>query len=242
MTRAAPLLCLLLTGCAGSGGARWYAPATWFSHAPAAAADKAEKKEDTARTAVVKAAQKSSHETALALASAPSSRPVAVAADTNASTVALLDQAAGPLTAEEVAKLRATVAGLLSENAAVRAQAEATRAREQESIADVSAKLARAEQASSTAAEKLRAAFERENALANDLRAQRALLWIAGGVAVLLAAGWLYAQLALGGIPKAVGAGLTALRAKHPDAAALATEVFDSYLNRGEQAAIRKAT
>ena len=231
---------LLCSGCASGGGARWFAPSTWWSHAPAEAADKAEKREDNARVAVVKAAQKSTHETALALAAAPASRPVAVASDSNASAVSLLDQAAGPLTAEESARLRATVAGLLSENSAVRAQAEATRKAEQESIADVSAKLARAEQASSTAAEKLRAAFERENALANDLRAQRAALWIAGAVALLLAAGWIYAQVALGGLPRAFAGGLNALRAKGVIPPIGEPNVFDSFLNRNEQQRIAR--
>ena len=77
--------------------------------------------------------------------------------------------------------------------------------------------------------------------LANELRGQRALLWIAGGVAVLLAAGWLYAQLALGGISGAAGKMLRDLRASNPAVADVVTPLFDSYTNRSEQTRIRKA-
>ena len=245
MTRCgavALLVALLFSGCSTSStGARWYAPATWFSHKPADTVDATAAKEDKARVAVIKSAQRATHETALALASAPPSRPVAVATSTNADAVTLLDQAAGPLTAAEAAQLRATVAGLLSDNSKLREAAEAVRAKEQRSVAEVSAALAQAEVKSEAAEAKLRAAFDRENALANELRGQRALVWIAGGVAVLLAAGWLYAQLALGGIPGAAGKVLRDLRASNPAVADAVTPLFDSYLNRHEQARIRKA-
>jgi hypothetical protein len=59
---------------------------------------------------------------------------------------------------------------------------------------------------------------------------------------VLLAAGWLYAQLALGGIPGAAGKVLRDLRASNPSVADVVTPLFDSYLNRHEQDRIRKAT
>lgn len=233
-------LVLPLSGCATGSSAKWYAPATWFSAAPAAKLDRAISTEETARHAVIRSAQKSAHTTAAALASAPASRPVALATETNTATVALLDQAAGPMQADELSRLRATVAGLLSDNADLRARAEAQRAADARSIGEVSAALAKAEAASEAAASKLRIAFDRENALANELRGQRALLWIAGGVALLLAAGWLYARFALGGIPGAVGRGMAALRARNPAAAMAATEVFDSLLNRDEQRRIAK--
>ena len=233
-------LSLLLTGCAGSG-AKWYAPATWWSHAPADKVDKALSKEESARHAVVKAAQRSAHSTAIALASAPDSRPVEVATSSNNEAVALLDQAAGPLEAKEVAALRTTIGGLLSENAEIRAKAEAQRARDAKGIAEVSAALAKAEAASQEAAAKLRIAFERENQLANELRSQRALFWIACGIALLLALAWLYVRFALGGIPNAIGRGLADLRARNPQAGQLATEIFDQLLNRHEQARIAKA-
>lgn len=59
---------LAAAGCVSTGtGAKWYAPATWFSGAPAAAADKASAKQDAAREAAVKAAQRAAHETGEAL-------------------------------------------------------------------------------------------------------------------------------------------------------------------------------
>jgi hypothetical protein len=241
MRTLAAVAILSLTGCTTAPGSKWYAPATWFSHAPADRVDRAQDKEEVARHAVVKAAQRSAHSTAAALAVAPASRPVAVAADSNASAVALLDQAAGPMEAQDLASLRATVAGLLSENAEIRAKAEAQRATEARTIGEVSAALAKAEAKSEEAAGKLRTAYERENALANELRSQRALFWIAVAVAALVAAGWLYARFALGGIPNAVGAGLARLRATNPQAGELATNIFDQLLNRHEQERISRA-
>lgn len=69
-------------------------------------------------------------------------------------------------------------------------------------------------------------------------------LWKTLGLMALLAlVGFgLYAwvQFKFGGIPKALGAGLAELRSKHPEAGALATAIFDTNLNRHEQAAIAK--
>jgi hypothetical protein len=235
------VICLALSGCAsGTSGVKWWAPSTYFSHAPADKVDRAVSKEDAAREGVIKAAQKTAHETSIALAEAPQSRPVDVAVDSNASTVALLDQAAGPLSAGELSKLRATVTGLLSENAKIRAEAEKQRAKEQRDIAGLSAALAKAETASETAKESLRKAFERENALANELRAQKAAIWIVGALAVILAAGWIYARIALGGIPSAIGMAMSDLKVKHPDVAKLVAPIYKGYLNRSEQAEIAR--
>ena len=237
----AAFLILTLAGCQGGTGARWYAPATWFSSAPADSVDRATVREDKARNEVVKAAQRTAHETGFALAAAPASSAVAAASDFNASTIALLDQAEGPLQAGDLGKLRKVVAGLLSENADLRKTAEAERDREKRHIASLASTLATAEQKSDTAAAELRRAFDRENALANELRSQRALFWIACAVAVLLAIGWLYVRFALGGVPGAIGRGFASLRASNPAAADLATTAFDSFLNRHEQERIAKA-
>jgi hypothetical protein len=239
-TLAIPLF-LFLTGCANSGsGVKWYAPATWFSHAPADKVDKTAALEDKARSAVIKRAQVSAHETSLALAAAPDSRPVEVARETSGETVVLLDQAAGSLDAATAQKLRTTIAGLLSERAEIRAEAEKARKKEQEVVASVSAKLAEATSRSQKAEADLRAAFERENALANELRAQRALFWIACGVAILLSAGWLYVKMTLGGVPSAIGAAMSELKMKHPDLAKQVAPFYQKYLNRNEQMLIAR--
>jgi len=227
-----------LSGCATGTGAHWYAPATWFSHAPAAAVDKAEGKVDTARENAVKAAQKAVHETGTALAAAPASRPVEVATESNATASALLDQAAGPLTAAELAAIRAQIAGLLSDNAALRAEAEKARSSERDTAAVLGDKLAAAESARTAAEKSLRTAFDRENALANELRTQQALFWIAATLALLGAVAYLYVRYALGGIPVALGSAMRIIRERHPDAAKLVEPILDSYLNRHEQATV----
>jgi hypothetical protein len=171
--RILPILCiLLLSGCATGTGVRWYAPATWFSHAPAAKVDNAVAKVEKASDAVVKAAQKSAHETQMALVTVPTSRSTDVAIQSNDTTVALLDQVAGPLSAGDLAKIRETIAGLTSENAELRAKAEREREQSMASIADVSDKLKTAMSKVDYANAKLRDAFEKENALANQLRAR----------------------------------------------------------------------
>jgi hypothetical protein len=182
-TRATLIVLVSLSaGCSTSNtGAKWWAPATWGKHAPADNVDRAAKVETAAREAVIKRAQISSHETSLALSMAPASRPVAVATDSSAAATALLDQAAGPLDAATLTRLRSVITGLLSDNSALREAAEREKARGQASVDAVSAALARASTESEDARGKLRAAFDRENALANELRAQRALVWIAGG-------------------------------------------------------------
>jgi hypothetical protein len=122
----------------------------------------------------------------------------------------------------------------------LRAEAEAQREEERRGIARVGEALARAEEKSEAASKKLRDAFDRENLLANELRAQRALFWIAVGVAVLLGLGWLYVRFALGGVPIAIGRALGDLRQRNPALAEQITPLFDQYLNRHEQALVAR--
>lgn len=234
------MMVLALAGCASGSSAKWYAPATWLSSRPAGNVDRAQASETIAEKAAVKAAQKATHQTSVALASAPSSRPVIVATEANATALALLDQAAGPLDAAELASIREMVAGLLSENAEIRAKAEKERAAQAKDVAEISVRLTKAQAATEAAEGKLRQAFDRENALANELRSQRALLWIAAGVAVLCAAGWVYLRFFLGGLPMAAGKLMRDLRQTKPDVAAVVGPMFDTYLNRHEQAAIAR--
>ena len=238
MNRALILCCFLLSGCATGTGSKWYAPATWFSHAPASNVDSAVRVEDKARDAVIKAAQRSAHETSFALSAAPASRPVALATGFSSDTVSLLDQAAGALPAPELSRLRETVTGLLSDNAELRAKAEAAQRAEQSNIAAVAADLAKAEAKTEDAEKRLRTAFERENALANELRSQRAFLWILGALAVLVGIGAISLRLTLGGIPTALGGALAKLT---PEARESVTTHLDTFLNRSEQALVRAA-
>ena len=226
---------LLLSGCATGTGAKWYAPASWFSHRPADTVDKAAARVDAAAEKAVKAAQRATHETAHALAQAPASRPVTVAVASNDTAMRLLDQVAGPLTTEEVAKLQSLVNRLMSENDEIRLKAEKERIKNESEVAKVSENLGKMQSALSKAQGNLREAFERENALANELRAQRALLWIGGTVAILLGAAFLYVKVVYGGLPSAAGLLMRDLRTKHPDAAKIVEPMFDTYLSRREQ-------
>jgi len=87
--------------------------------------DQTGKKEAEAERAAIKLAQKSTHETQIALAAAPPSRPVVVASGSAATASALLDQAVGPLPTAELSNLRETVTGLLSEDPKVSAGEDA---------------------------------------------------------------------------------------------------------------------
>lgn len=235
------LAALAVAGCSATGsGVHWWSPGSWFSGATAVSADKALAKQDSARDAAVKAAQRASHEAGEALSSAPSSRPVEVANEATGQAIALLDQAAGPLTSAELAEIRAQITGLLSDNAKLRTEAERTRTEARKEDAAISSKLAAADAAVLKTQHDLREAFDRENTLANELRSEIAIKWIVSVLALFCAGAYFYARYALGGIPAAAGNFLRDLRAKHPDAAALATPIFDSYLSRHEQATIAK--
>ena len=234
------LAVLMLGGCASPTGANWYAPATWFSHRPADVVDSAHKKQTDAEDKALRAAQVATHETAEALAVAPDSRPVAVAKRSNATALRLLDQVNGALDVQTAAATSRLVADLLSENAQIRDAAERARAKDEAKVADLSKDLGAAQAAVAKAEGKLREAFERENALANELRSQRALFWIACGLVALVSAGWLYLKLTIGGVPAAAGLFMRDLRQKHPEVAKNAEVLFDQYLSRAEQRIVSK--
>ena len=244
MKRIFAALCTLaLTGCAtpAGTGSRWYAPATWFSHAPAAHADRADARVADAKEKAIGQAHRSVLTASVALQAAPPSRPVEVAVNATDSALALLDQAEGPLTPRDVAGVKAMVAGLLSENAELRAKAERLAATERETVDAIGDRLKAAETASAASRDRLRLAYDRENALANQLRAQRALAWIAGAVALLATAGWLYVKLFFGSIPTAIGSALSSIQRTSPAMADTLRTHLDAALNRGEQALIKSA-
>ncbi len=209
---------MLLAGCASTGSSvHWWAPSTWWSSHPATAVDKANKNEDAAAKEAIKQAQKSSHETQVALGSAGNSRPVTVARDSAATTTGLLDQVNGAPTLAEAEATRKTVAGLLSDDPAARSAAELERSSENKSVADISTRLAKAQAATEAADKNLREAFDRENELANELRSAHALHWILGGCLLLALIGWIYVRFFLGGLPGAMGGALAMLERTHPD-------------------------
>lgn len=245
LSRAAGMAAiLLLSSCAtppGSAGkvTAWN-PMTWFSGSEGRTAARADAKLEGAREKALEAAQKTAHETAEALAVAPASRPVEVARESATATVTMLDQAQGPLTAAEATRIRRQIEALVSENAALRKQGEKLREEERGQLLRISEQLDRAERARDKATGDLQAAFARENELANTLRNQRFIIIAAGILAAIGYLGFLYLRFAYGGIPEAIGRGLSELRMKHPTAGDAATQIFDQYLNRREQTAIAK--
>ena len=237
---------LLLGGGCTTTGKHWWSPATWLSSRPAEQAARAESKLDAAQDNAVRVARAEVSKAGIALASAPESRPVEVSRRTIANAQALLDQVAGPLTADEAADIRRIVADLLSDHAATRSAAEARQAAAEGRLAELSRQLSGAGAALDAANTKLAAAFARENALADELRNERARRWwIIGGGALLLlvvSAGWIYVQVISGGLPRALGSVLKGLDEKAPEQANAIRALLDPVLNRIEQAAIRKHT
>lgn len=250
---------LALTGCVSpKKGATWYNPATWFKHSEATAADKARasestaaKVEDSAREQLIKDAQKDIVATGEAIAAAPSSPPTALAKTLNARAGDSITAAVGSLAPDTLAAIRRMVVDALSDDATRRAIGEKALASREAENAALSRELTAARAALSQAEEKLRAkeadlrqAFDRENALANAYRNEKFLRWAAiiGGslLTLICAAGWVYVRFALGGIPQALGKGMAVLRAKDPEAATIAEQIFDGLLNRSEQQRISR--
>lgn len=107
--------------------------------------ERAQAKLDVAKDNAVMGAQAAVHKAGLALQQAPAdNRPVAVARDFVAEAQALLDQAKGVPTFADESTWRELVAGLVSENAAVRSAAERQRAADVASNAELSHRLAAA--------------------------------------------------------------------------------------------------
>lgn len=247
MRRHSALLLLValafgLGGCntrTGSG-VKWYNPATWLSGSSLRQVESVTVKLGDAEAKFLKEAQRASHETKLALARAPKSRPVDVATESNEVATAALDQLAGPLTIEESAALRKQVEGLLSEVETVRAQAESERTVRRLEISEASNTIHDLRQSLNDATAKMATDFARENAMANELRNQRFWKWAMIALAVVLGGLWLYARFALGGIPQGIGRGLAILRAKYPVAGEQATAVFDDILDQRQKREISK--
>ncbi len=235
---------LLLPGCAtgpaGAGKITWWNPLTYFSGHAGRKAVKAEASRNDARADVLHGAQIAAHETLSALESAGDSRPVQVARESADTAAAMMDQALGPLTVQTRADLQRRVMLLLSENDQMRLQGEAEREKTRQGMAGLSDHLSRMEKALRGAQEQLGSAFVRENALANKARN-----WLFGaiGLAVLVvvvlgALAWVNATM--GGLPAALGKGLVALRAKHPEAADYLTQILDAPLSKRIQAKVAK--
>lgn len=199
---------VFIAGCAssGGGGAVWWNPTTWISRVAPASADRAQGNRDDAakeKTATEKKAIDAAHrevaKTGEALQSAPDSKPVRLARRFNANALALLAQVQ-PLTAEQSMELRNLVSDMMSENETIARDAELRQVKDEAAATNLSreltaaaVKLERKDAALAAANANLREAYDRENALANQVRnfwfviGILVVLWIAGNVLPVLA-------------------------------------------------------
>jgi hypothetical protein len=251
----------LLSGCVfgpGKAGFSLTNPGSWFSHREASSADRAEaradaaaEKVDAARDDLLRAAQREVHRGALAIAEETMlSRPVVITTDAVGNAAAALDQALGPIPAEQMMELRQRVAALLSEVEAVRTAAEQAQARDTAALLDAARQLAAAQARAAELQEaldlrqaELRKAFDRENALANK---QRALQWAAGfgiGFSVLAGIAALYAKFTYGGGLKSIVGAIDSFRKTRgdsdPGVSALLTKLND-WMTDKEKALVKK--
>ena len=229
----------LLAGCV-SGGKKWWSPGTWFSSSEAHSADKAVATLAVKQAAAIKAAHVEVAKTSEALVHAPESREVELARQFNDTADALLTQGSGAIPLKEIQELKKLVADLRSENAQVRAAAEARQAASDKSIAAISGDLASAERKLGEAQSDLRTAFDRENALADQLRNERMVRWTLAGLSLVLAAGWLYVRYVAGGLPSALVRTLRDADKEDPSAAKIIRRYLDRNLDRNEQDSIAK--
>lgn len=224
---------LALTGCIRI-------PAPW-SYDKAKAVSRAEDKADVARDAVLRRAQSETTVAAIALRSAPPSRPVEIAREATAAAESMQAQALGALPEAERQRLEKLVADLQSEIVAVRSAAEKQRDADSVRAAREAVKLSAANAKVDDLNGKLAAAYQREKVLGDTVRR---FVWTCIGLAVLaviLGAAWLYLRYALGGFAPALGKVLGSLDRSQPDVAKIVRGLLDSELNRHEQARVRAA-
>lgn len=222
----------------GSGCVR--IPLPWSTD-KAKAVGRAEDKAVAARDTVLRRAQSETTVAAIALRSAPASRPVEIAREATAAAESLQAQALGALPEAERQRLEKLVADLQSEIVAVRSAAEKQRDADAVRAARAAVKLSEANSRVDDLNGKLAAAYQREKALGDMVRR---FVWTCiglGGLAVLLGAAWLYLRYALGGFAPALGKVLGSLDRSQPDIAKIVRGLLDSELNRHEQARIRSS-
>lgn len=233
MKRVIFLSLILLTGCVRI-------PLPWSSDKAKAVA-KAEDKADFARDVVLRRAQSETTVAAIALRSAPLSRPVEIAIEATASAESMQAQALGPIQEGDRQRLEKLVADLQSEVVAVRAAAEKQRDKDAVRAAREAVKLTAASDRVDDLNGKIAAAYQREKALGDLVRK---FVWSCiglGTLAVLLGAAYLYARFALGGFAPALGKVLGSLDRSQPDVAKIVRGLLDAELNRHEQTRVRSA-
>lgn len=241
------LLAVLCGGCVSApSGKHWWSPATWGSSSPAKTVTKLEVTENYARQVALLDAQKEAEKTARLLKFVPASPATTMAKRTSGNAIALMNQINGPLPFSWLSGLDPWVLNVVSDVPMENQKAEAVQEKDEKKISKDSDELQKVRDKLKIAEDKLAVAFARENELADTLRNERALrVWILGGGSLLIlvvGAGWLYLQIATGGIPKAIGGMLKGLDESDPEKANLVRSLLDPVTNRIEQALIRKHT
>ena len=227
-------LCLLTPGCIRI-------PMPWQVNR-ATAVQTAEAKVDTKKEELAKKAQEEVVIIRESLSVAEPSRPVEVAKDAADKADRYLNEAIGPVPEKRTLQLEQLVKNLLSDNAAIRAKAEAQRDKDALSVAKLASKVVLAEDALKAQEDKLAAAYT-DNLYWRKLAVR--VIWTGIGLAVLcvvLLGLYVWLQVATGGIPKAIGGLLKGLDQSDPDKANLIRSLLDPVTNRIEQALIRKHT
>lgn len=189
---------IMMPGCVSRDSAfRALHPGTWFSGREADRVDRSIEDLESAERLSLQSARAEVAKASQALSAADHTQlPVQLSRRFVDNALPLLDQIAGPMSAEEAAELRKLVGGLL----AGKAEAETAQRAAEGRAAKISAELEAAQAALAKANEQLRAGFARENRLADQYRAEKALRWILIGLLVIAAGGVAYLRMQFAGL------------------------------------------
>lgn len=176
--------------------------------------DRAESRLAADQQAVIQSARAEVAKASQSIAAAPQDNlPVQLTTRFIDNSLPLLDQVAGPMTAQEAADLRALVRDLLDGKADAESRQRAAEATAEQR----SRQLAATEQLLAEARANLRSAFERETRLANRYRKA---LWTSiglGALSLVATAGMWYVKSFYGGGVAGIAGALSDLRAgRHP--------------------------
>ena len=226
----------LLAGCVGPDSSlRVLHPGTWFSGREVKRVEKTAAKVELAQAENIRVARSEVAKASQALAAADTTaRPVQLSQRFVDNALPLLDQVAGPMTAKEAAELRELVAGLL----AGKVSAEAKQAAAERSVTEISAHLESVQTALDEAEIKLRDGFRRENQLADQYRAEKALRWILIGVLIISAGGLTYLRIQFAVLGGGVASALADVARKA--GASDFTTALDVNISPSQQRFIRK--
>ncbi len=245
------LLLPFLNGCVTGAGAKWYAPATWFSHHAANVVDDEKKKVESNEQKLTDSQKSVVHSAHVEIFKSmntplPESKGGELLFRFGHNGLRLLDTI-DTISGEEINTSLEVIKGLLSEETKKREMAEKKQSEAETTNESISKKytecasdLSLSRKALSKAQDELRNSFERENQLANEARSFHAKLYILGLVAFLLLCAWVYCRCVLGGYAPAIGRVLALVHTKEPALSDKMTGMFDSVLNRYEQLHVKE--